>query len=144
MLLWYATLRVRRALSYSMNAISSYLLVFLGAGLGGTLRHTVNRVIAASGGSFPLGTLIVNCTGGIAMGLLAGALALRTDARQPLLLFATTGVLGGFTTFSAYSLDVVLLWERGQTGWAIAYALGSVVCAVGGVLVGLAITRSVA
>src|SRR5262245_1673471 len=99
-----------------MSAISGYVIVFFGAGFGGALRHAVNRLVALTGGSFALSTLIVNCTGGFAMGLLTGAVALKADARQSTMLFATTGLLGGYTTFSAYSLDVVLMWERGQSG----------------------------
>ncbi|HYI97228.1 MAG TPA: CrcB family protein, partial [Bryobacteraceae bacterium] len=83
----------------------------------------------------------VNILGSVAMGLLAGWSAFRPDGGQLFRLFLATGVLGGFTTFSAFSLDVALLWQRGQTADAILYALGSVGAAILGVFAGLAITR---
>ena len=90
-----------------------YLIVFLGAGIGGALRHGVNVGAARLFGyGFPLGTLIVNIAGSFAMGLLAGYFAARPHLGQHARLFLTTGVLGGFTTFSAFSLDAALLIER--------------------------------
>ena len=124
-----------------MNAT---LLVFLGAGIGGALRHGVN--VAAErvlGSGFAWGTLTVNVVGGFAMGVLAGWLALKAGEAwtQSARLFVATGILGGFTTFSAFSLDVVLLWERGQSSAAIAYVLGSVVLSIAGLLAGLYVVR---
>jgi fluoride exporter len=124
--------------------MQSYLLVFVGAGLGGALRHGVNLFAARLlGFGLPWGTLIVNVAGGFAMGVLAGWLALKAgDAwTQPVRLFVATGVLGGFTTFSAFSLDAVLLWERGQTAVAVAYVLASVVLSILGLVVGLFVLR---
>src|SRR5262245_63998268 len=92
-----------------------FLLVFVGGGLGSMFRHAVNRAsLSILGPDFPYGTMFVNITGSLAMGLIAGWFALRGKGGQMVPLFLTTGILGGFTTFSAFSLDVALLWERGQ------------------------------
>ena len=123
------------------------LLVFLGAGLGGALRHGVNVASArAWGAGFPWGTLIVNVAGSFAMGALAAWLALKAGEgwSQPVRLFLATGVLGGFTTFSAFSLDAVLLWERGDPGLALGYVAGSVVLSIAGLIAGLGLVRSLA
>ena len=92
--------------------LTPYAVVFLGAGLGGALRHGVNIGCARlCGTAFPWGTLTVNIAGSFIMGALAGWLALKVEHgwRQRLRLFLTTGVLGGFTTFLVFSLDAVLL-----------------------------------
>ncbi len=126
--------------------MKAYVLVFLGAGLGGMLRHAANLMSErAFGAAFPWGTLAVNVVGSLAMGLLAGWLALKAgeSSTPSLRLFLGTGVLGGFTTFSAFSLDVAILWERGQAGVAATYALGSLVLSIAGLVLGLAIIRSV-
>lgn len=123
------------------------LLVFLGAGLGGALRHGVNVGCARMcGTAFPWGTLTVNVVGSLAMGLVVGWLAARVGEgwSQPLRLFLTTGILGGFTTFSAFSLDTVALWERGALVTAIAYVAISVVASIGALAVGLAAMRVLA
>lgn len=120
----------------------SYLVVFFGAGLGGALRHGVNvMALRAFGPGFPVGTLTVNVAGSLLMGILAGWLALRGQASQELRLFLATGLLGGFTTFSAYSLDAVLLWERGRSGAALGYAAGSVALSVGALVLGMMLAR---
>jgi fluoride exporter len=75
------------------------------------------------------------------MGLLAGYFAFRGGASQHLRLFLTTGILGGYTTFSAFSLDAVLLWERHQHGMAALYVLASIAASLGGLVLGLAIVR---
>ena len=105
----------------------NYLIVFLGAGIGGAGRHGVN-VLAARlvGTAFPAGTLVINVLGCLLMGLIAGFFAFRGQLPQEARLFLTTGILGGFTTFSAFSLDAVLLWERGEAMLAAFYVLGSV------------------
>src|ERR1700686_2361900 len=121
----------------------NYLLVFIGGGLGATLRHLVNVVSArAFGTAFPYGTFIINISGSIVMGLIAGYLAFKGEASQPWRLFLMTGVLGGYTTFSAFSLDTALLYERGATGLALFYVLGSVVLSIVGLFGGLALVRS--
>jgi fluoride exporter len=124
--------------------MQSFLLVFLGAGIGGALRHAANVAAARLFGSdFPWGTLTANVVGGFAMGALAGWLALKAGEgwTQSARLFLATGILGGFTTFSAFSLDAVLLWERAQPGAAAAYVLASVVLSVGGLVAGLWVVR---
>jgi fluoride exporter len=120
----------------------SYLLVFVGGGLGATLRHFVNLVCSrAFGTGFPWGTFIINITGSTVMGLIAGYLAFKGEASQPWRLFLMTGVLGGYTTFSAYSLDAALLYERGELGLAALYVIGSVVLSIAGLFGGLALVR---
>ena len=120
----------------------SYLLVFFGGGLGATLRHLINLTCARCiGTGFPWGTFIINITGSTVMGLIAGYLAFKGEASQPLRLFIMTGILGGYTTFSAFSLDAALLYERSELGLAAAYVIGSVVLSIGGLFAGLALMR---
>ena len=118
----------------------SYFLVFIGAGIGGALRHGVNRLsLAWFGPGFPWGTLFVNVAGGLLIGAVAGLMAERVTGSQELRLFLTTGLLGGFTTFSAFSLEVALMWQRGEYGAALAYSLASVIVSVAAVFAGLAL-----
>lgn len=121
-----------------------FLIVFFGAGIGGAARHGANLLALRLGATFPFGTLAINVFGSILMGLAAGYFAFRGQLPQEWRLFLTTGILGGFTTFSAFSLETVLLWERGQTGAAVAYILGSVVLSISGLFAGLAIVRALA
>src|SRR3954454_19412531 len=89
-----------------------FLIVFLGGGLGAALRHGVNLTSARLlGTTFPYATLFENVTGSLVMGLLAGYFAFKGDASQSWRLFLTTGILGGYTTCSAFSLDTALLYE---------------------------------
>jgi fluoride exporter len=121
-----------------------FLIVFLGGGLGAALRHGVNLVAARLlGAGFPYATMFENVSGSLVMGLLAGYFAFRGAGgiSQHWQLFLTTGILGGYTTFSTFSLDVAGLYERGALGLAAFYVLGSVVMAVGGLFAGLAIVR---
>lgn len=127
--------------------MQSYLLVFLGAGIGGALRHGVNLGCARyCGTAFPFGTLTVNVAGSFIMGVIATWLALKAGEgwSQPLRLFLTTGILGGFTTFSAFSLDTVQLWERGQMGLALGYVAASVALSIAGLAAGLLLVRALA
>lgn len=120
-----------------------YAIVFVGAGIGGALRHGVNVGAARLFGTgFPLGTFIVNIVGSFAMGLLAGYFASRPGIGQHLRLFLATGILGGFTTFSAFSLDTALLIERHAFGLAAGYVVGSVAASVGALFLGLALFRT--
>jgi CrcB protein len=118
-----------------------YWIVFLGAGIGGALRHGVNVWAArAFGYGFPFGTLIVNIIGSFVMGLLVGFFAYRAGlVPQHMRLFLTTGVLGGFTTFSAFSLDAALLFERHNYAMALTYMVASVVASVVALFIGLAL-----
>ena len=117
-----------------------FLLVMFGGALGAGARYGVARVIPAIGG-FPFATLTVNIVGGLLMGLLAGGLA-RIGAGENWRLFLGTGVLGGFTTFSAFSLDAVTLAERGQLLLAAGYIAASVAGAIGALIVGLLLVRA--
>ena len=122
--------------------MKSYLLVFVGGGLGASLRHAVNMIIARGlGTAFPWGTFIINISGSLVMGLIAGYLAFKGGASQPWRLFLMTGILGGYTTFSAFSLDAALLYQRGEIGSALFYVLGSVVLSIAGLFAGLALVR---
>jgi CrcB protein len=120
----------------------NYVLVFIGGGLGSSLRHTVNIFCARCFGTgFPYGTFIINITGSTVMGLIAGYLAFKGDAAQSWRLFLMTGILGGYTTFTAFSLDAALLYERGEIGLAAFFVLGSVVFSLAGLFAGLALVR---
>jgi CrcB protein len=120
----------------------SYLLIFVGGGLGASLRHTINMVFTrAFGTGFPYHTFFINVSGSIVMGLIAGYLAFKGEATQHWRLFLMTGILGGYTTFSAFSLDTILLYERGELGLAALYVILSVALSVGGLLAGLVLVR---
>ena len=120
-----------------------YILVFLGGGRGAMIRHGVNIGAARwLGTGFPWSTFLINITGSLVMGLVAGWFAFKGDASQSWRLFLTTGILGGYTTFSAFSLDTALLYERGEIGLAALYVLGSVVLSIAGLFAGLWIMRS--
>ena len=122
--------------------MTGFLLVFFGGGIGAALRHGVNLLTARLlGAAFPYATLIENVSGSLLMGLLAGYFAFKGEASQPMRLFLATGVLGGYTTFSAFSLDTALLWERGEVALAAAYVLGSVALSIAGLFAGLALMR---
>jgi CrcB protein len=129
-----------------MFAVSSWpplLLVALGGGLGAVARYFVGRwSLGAFGPDLPLGTLVVNISGGLAMGLLAGWLARPGSGAEHMRLLLGVGVLGGFTTFSAFSLEVVTMLERGDALWALGYALASVTGAVLAVFAGLWLARA--
>ena len=121
----------------------AYFIVFLGGGLGAALRHGVNLVAARLlGSSFPWGTLTVNVVGSLVMGLMAAWFAFEGSPSQHWRLFLTTGILGGFTTFSTFSLDAAVLYERGQPGLAAVYVVVSVAAGLVGLFGGLALVRS--
>ena len=120
-----------------------YLIVFIGAGIGGAMRHGAN--VAAGrlfGYGFPFGTFIVNVVGSFAMGLLAGYFIYRPGVPQHVRLFITTGILGGFTTFSSFSLDAALLIERHAYAVAAGYVVGSVAAGLSALFFGMAVFRS--
>lgn len=120
------------------------LLVAVGGAVGASLRHLANlAALRLTGPDFPWGTMFVNVAGSLAMGLLIGWLARRSGgASNELRLLLATGVLGGFTTFSAFSLDFVVLWERGQLAQAFGYALSSVALSIAALASGLLLVRS--
>ena len=115
------------------------LAVFFGGGLGALLRYGVGKwTLEWFGAGFPVGTLAVNIVGSLAIGLSVGALdGLGQEAR----LFFVTGLLGGFTTFSAFSLDTLTLWQRGEAGSAIAYVAASVILSLVACAIGYSISR---
>jgi fluoride exporter len=122
-----------------------FLIVFLGGGIGAALRHGVNLASARLlGTGLNYATLFENVTGSVIMGLLVGYFAFRGGVPQHVRLFLTTGILGGYTTFSAFSLDTILLYERGQLGLAALYVILSVALSVGGLLAGLTLMRHLA
>lgn len=121
---------------------SGYLAVFIGGGLGAALRHGVNRAsLAYLGPAFPYGTLSVNVIGGLMMGVLAELFLVKGGGSQDFRLFLTTGVLGGFTTFSAFSLDAALMWQRSDYVALASYIVASVLLSISALFVGMAAVR---
>lgn len=121
-------------------------LVFAGGGAGAVLRHQLGRGMTQVFGpaamtAFPWATLAVNVTGSLAMGLLAGWLTKFGTGGETWRLLVGVGLLGGFTTFSAFSLELMLLIERGQAGTAFAYAAVSVLAGLTGLYIGLIAMR---
>ncbi len=118
------------------------LAIACGGALGAVGRHYVAGLIMRTVGlGFPYGTLVVNILGCFAMGVLVEFLALKWSASQEVRAFLTVGLLGGFTTFSTFSLEVVLLFERGELGQAGTYVLASVILSVTGLFAGLGLMR---
>jgi CrcB protein len=121
------------------------LIVAAGGAIGAATRHLVNlAALRFAGLTFPWGTLSVNIVGSFLMGVFVELLARRVGASAELRLFVATGLLGGFTTFSAFSLDVAVLWERGAHAAAAGYVAASVAGAVAALFAGLMITRGIA
>ena len=121
------------------------LLVMLGGAIGAALRFHVGGVtMRAFGPAFPWGTLMVNVSGGLAMGLLAGTLARVGSHNEPWRLFLAVGLLGGFTTFSAFTIETFGMIERGQYVLASAYVVASVAGALAGLAGGVLFLRAVA
>ncbi|HEY0628088.1 MAG TPA: fluoride efflux transporter CrcB [Sphingomicrobium sp.] len=122
----------------------NYLLVFIGGGLGAALRHGVNKAaLAHLGPDFPYGTFLVNVLGGLLMGIFAELFFQGAGTSQGPRLFLSTGLLGGFTTFSAFSLEAGLMWQRGDYVTLSVYAIGSVVLSIVALFAGMAATRSI-
>jgi len=133
--------------------MNHFLIVAAGGAIGAGLRHLVGLgALRFLGSAFPAGTMTVNIAGSFLMGALVAWLALKADiagwpgmvfgSGQNMRLFLATGLLGGFTTFSAFSLDALLLWERGETTMAAFYVVGSVVLSLAGLFAGLAFVRA--
>ncbi|WP_203310231.1 MULTISPECIES: fluoride efflux transporter CrcB [Sphingomonas] len=121
------------------------VLVMLGGALGSGARHLVGRAtLHLLGPAFPYGTLAVNLIGGLLMGLLVGSLARFGSGGETWRLFLGVGVLGGFTTFSSFSLDAVTMMERGAAPLALAYVLVSVTGSILALAGGLALARGMA
>ena len=121
-------------------------LVALGGAVGASARHLVNLgSMQVFGPNVPIGTVTVNVLGGLLMGVLAGLLTVRPEAAgEGPRLFLATGILGGFTTFSAFSLDAVELWQRGTPAVALGYVLASVVLSIAALLAGFSLMRHLA
>jgi CrcB protein len=121
------------------------LLVAAGGAIGSGLRHLVNVMAGrVLGTAFPWGTFAVNLVGCFLMGVFIEVLARRLGGSQELRLFVATGILGGFTTFSAFSLDFATLYQRGAMFEAFAYVAGSVLLSLAGVFLGLWLAKSIA
>lgn len=128
------------------SPLAAAALVFAGGGTGAVLRHQLGRAMTQWVGpqvvsAFPWATLAVNVVGSLAMGLLAGWLAKFGQGGETARLLVGVGLLGGFTTFSAFSLELMLLIERGQSGTAFVYAAVSVLAALTGLYLGLIAMR---
>ncbi len=116
--------------------------IALGGAIGAVGRHAVaGQVMKLVGGGFPWGTVVVNVLGSFVMGSLIEVMALKWSMGQELRGFLTVGMLGAFTTFSTFSLDVALLTERGAIPGAIGYVLVSVLLSIGGLFAGLYLFR---
>ena len=118
------------------------LLVALGGAVGAVCRYlTGGAALRMMGPDWPYGTFFINVTGSLLMGVLAGWLAFRGEGGMEWRLFFGTGVLGGFTTFSAFSLDVFNLMQRGESGLALVYVVASVLLSIAAVFAGFAVIR---
>lgn len=121
------------------------LWVALGGAIGAVLRYVLNIGIAKVAGSdFPWHTMLINITGSFVMGVLVALMAQRWNVSNEVRAFLTTGILGGYTTFSSFSLDFAVLFERKAYAMAGAYALGSVVISLIAVFLGMALARALA
>ena len=120
------------------------MAIAAGGALGAVLRHGLNSAVAGlTAASFPLGILVINVFGSFLMGVMTGVFAHFYEPPQAIKLFLTVGVLGGFTTFSAFTLDAVMLWERGEMLQSAAYVTGSVFLSIGALVAGLMLIRMV-
>lgn len=119
------------------------VFVMIGGALGSGARYLIGRAtLSLFGPNFPYGTLAVNLIGGLLMGALVGVLARAAGSGEAWRLFAGVGVLGGFTTFSSFSLEVVGMIERGAFASAAGYAAVSVVGSIAAVFAGMMMTRT--
>ncbi len=122
--------------------MNTLLAVAAGGAIGAGARHLFNlQMLRLFGPNFPWGTFGVNVIGSLLMGLAVGLFALKLDLTPEVRSFVTTGVLGGFTTFSAFSLDAMNMIERGDTVLALAYMGGSVALGLAALFAGLLLMR---
>ena len=120
------------------------LAIASGGALGAVLRHFVGSAsLKLAGTEFPWGILSVNVIGSFIMGALITYMALAWSPSQEVKAFLTVGLLGGFTTFSAFSLDVITLWERGASMAATSYIMASILLSIFALLMGMSIVRAV-
>jgi CrcB protein len=121
------------------------LIVFLGSGIGGACRHLVGLAsLRLLGPSFPYGTLAVNVAGSTLIALVVALFSRLGIGGNEMRLFLATGILGGFTTWSTFTLDTVTLWERGQPMTAIGYVLSTLVLSLTAIAAVLLIARRLA
>ncbi len=123
--------------------MKSILLVMAGGGVGAVLRFQLGRLVTVGASGWPWGTFAANVVGGLAMGMLAAWLARVGAVGENIRLLLGVGLLGGFTTFSAFSLDMMVMIERGAVGMAFAYAALSVLLALAALFIGMSLTRMV-
>jgi fluoride exporter len=123
--------------------MKSYLFVMVGGAVGAALRFKLGRMIPVSAGGWPWPTFAANVLGGLAMGVLAAWTLRQGQGAEPMRLLLGVGLLGGFTTFSAFSLEMAMMVERGQMMLAVSYALASVLLALIALFAGLALGRGV-
>ncbi|MFB2551511.1 fluoride efflux transporter CrcB [Ensifer soli] len=120
------------------------VLVAAGGAIGSVLRYQAGIVaLRLFGTHFPWGTLFVNVTGSLMIGIFVEVIARAFDASMDVRVFLVTGVLGGYTTFSAFALDAVALSERGELATAFAYVAASVTVSIAAVFAGLALARAI-
>ncbi len=120
-----------------------YLAVFVGAGLGGMLRHGINRAsLAYLDAAFPYGTLFVNVMGSLLMGVMAGLYLVKGGGSENVRLFLTTGLLGGFTTFSAFSLEAAVMWQRSDYMALGSYVAASILLSLASLFLGMGAVRA--
>lgn len=124
-------------------AMLNVLLVALGGGLGAASRFGVSLAVPARADAWPWATFGINVAGSLLIGVLAGWLSSRGEAGEPWRLFLGVGVLGGFTTFSAYSLETMRMIERNDWVGASTYSIGSVIAGLVAVAIGLAMAKRV-
>ncbi len=124
----------------SMNPI---ILVMSGGAIGAGLRYGLSRALPLTGDGWPWATFTANVLGGLAMGVLAAWILRGDNSAEPLRLFVGVGVLGGFTTFSAFSLEMMRMIERGQAGLAAGYAVASVLLALGALFAGMTAAKAI-
>jgi len=124
--------------------MNGLLYVALGGALGACARHLLGTAaLKTLGPDYPYGTMAANLIGGFLMGVLAGWLALKVSGGSNLRLFLGVGLLGGFTTFSAFSLDAVLMYEKKAYGALMSYVGGSVILSIGALMIGLILARKI-
>ena len=122
--------------------MGTVLAVGVGGGLGALARYYIAGWVQPAGALFNWGIFVVNITGGLLMGMIVEAGALKLNLSPELRTFLTVGILGGYTTFSTFSLDSVLLLQRGEYAQAAFYVIGSVVLSILALFAGLWIVRS--
>jgi len=123
--------------------MNSILYVMTGGAIGAAMRYGLSRAIPVSAGGWPWPTFIANISGGFLLGVLAGWLLRSGGSAEPLRLFVGVGILGGFTTFSAFSLEMAVMVQRGQLGAAVGYAGASVLLALGATLAGMTAAKAI-